>query len=203
MSSHKGHKAAIVLMLGGALGVGALAYYVKSTPDAGHIPLEIRRHEDKKSTAGTTSKPETSSPLESKTPTGPTVRLPVIGEEDISLAAKETAVPEGQQPMHFVAQSVADEMKIEGARVLGIDVRDHVAVVNFNRAVEKGMGSMEEGKFLQALQMGFGQFKDIDRIAIEADGAPMTSGHVDLSDPLPVIRPGEKPDDSDPKSGEA
>lgn len=202
MSSHRGQKAAIVLMLGGAIGVGALAYYVKSTPDASHIPVEIKRNDQKKHSEEVSPKPEATS-TEVK-PTGPTVRLPVIGDEDINLSRNETPVPEGQQPMHFVAQSVADAVKIDGAKVLGIDVRDHVAIVNFNAAVEKGMGSMEEGKFLQALQIGFGQFKDIDRIAIESEGAPMTSGHVDLSDPLPVVRPGEKPsDDPGPKSGEA
>ena len=47
------------------------------------------------------------------------------------------------------------------------------------------MGSMEEGAFLRALQVGFGQFTDVDKVAIEADGEPLQSGHVDLSEPLP------------------
>lgn len=94
--------------------------------------------------------------------------------------------------MKFVGDKVAEAAHFDGAKVLGVEVRDHVAFVSFNNALQQGMGSMEEGAFLRALQLGYGQFSDVDKIAVQVDGKPLESGHVDLSEPLPVIRPGEK-----------
>ena len=75
--------------------------------------------------------------------------------------------------------------------------------MNYNAAVGKGMGSMEEGSFIRALQVGFGQFEDVDRISVESGGKPLESGHVDLTDPLPVIRPGQNvPEAEDSKPSE-
>ncbi len=197
MSQSKGGRAAILLILVGGVGVGALAYYVKSTPQATRVPDDLRiAQEDKRrpSTAPPTVEVDPPRRVEPKRAEGETVRLPVFGDEisDMELAKRQTLVPDGGDPMRFVALKVAEAAHIDGARVLGIDVRDHVAFVGYNDAVQKGMGSMEEGMFLHALQVGFGQFTDVDRVAVESEGAPLQSGHVDLSQPLPVIRPGEK-----------
>lgn len=182
-------KAAIVLVLAGSLGVGALAYYVKNTPNASHVPDEIRVVDTTKHSKP--AKPETK-PEVTVTAASSTVRLPVFGGEisDMGLAKEETQVPGGGDAMKFVAQKIAESAQIDGARVLGVDVRDHVAIVNYNEAIGKGMGSMEEGAFIRALQVGFGQFTQIDKVTVEKEGEPLVSGHVDLSEPLPVIRPG-------------
>ena len=92
-----------------------------------------------------------------------------------------------------------DAAHYDGAKALGVEVRDHVAVVRYDETVAKGMGSMEEGGFLRALQVGFGQFEDVDAVRVEAGGKPLESGHVDLGEPLPVIRPGQtEPEGEDP-----
>ena len=198
MSKNKGGRAAILFVLAGGLGVGALAYYVKSTPSAAHVPQEMRIVKPPESAAP--SRPphgESEAPKPhraTKTAETETVRLPVFGDDiaDMELAAKETAVPGGGDAMRFVAGRIAEAAHLDGARVLGVEVRDHVAFVSYNDAVQKGMGSMNEGAFLRALQVGFGQFSSVDKVAVEADGHPLESGHVDLAEPLPVIRPGEK-----------
>ncbi len=210
MSQNKGGRAAILLILAGGLGVGTLAYYVKSTPEAAHVPDALRAHSDRKTfaEATTTAPHEAAHPVHRDRPKasqGETVRLPVFGDDisDMALDGRGTAVPGGQDAMQFVAGKIAEAAHIDGARVLNVDVRDHVAFVGYNAAVQKGMGSMEEGAFLRALQIGFGQFTDIDKIAVEANGEPLQSGHVDLSEPLPVVRPGEKPvPEPDPTHGE-
>jgi hypothetical protein len=195
-------KAAIVLVLAGSLGVGALAFYVKSTPNATHVPDDIRVVDTKKE-----SKPpkSTNKPEATVTTASTTVRLPVFGDDisDMGLAKEETPVPGGGDAMKFVAQKIVEAARIDGARVLGVDVRDHVAIVNYNEAIGKGMGSMEEGGFIRALQIGFGQFTQIDKVTVEKEGQPLISGHVDLSEPLPVVRPGATSSEgSEPKSGE-
>lgn len=193
-------KAAIVLILAGSLGVGALAFYVKSTPNASHVPDDLRVVENKKPP----KPPKNEAKPEEKTveTASTTVRLPVFGDDisDMGLAKEETPVPGGGDAMKFVATKIAEAAQIEGARVLGVDVRDHVAIVNYNEAIGKGMGSMEEGAFIRALQVGFGQFTQIDKVTVEKEGEPLTSGHIDLSEPLPVVRPGAKSSEgSDPK----
>lgn len=198
MSQHKGGRAAILLILAGGLGLGTFAYYVKTTPEAVRVPDALRTPKEPKAVAEeppvtpTSERPthrEAAKPRQSDT-----VRLPVFGDDisDMALDGKETAVPGGQDAMRFVASRIAEASHIDGARVLNVEVRDHVAFVEYNAAVQKGMGSMEEGAFLRALQVGFGQFTDVDKVTVEADGEPLQSGHVDLSEPLPVVRPGEK-----------
>lgn len=199
MSKNKGGRAAILFVLVGGLGVGALAYYVKSTPNASRVPDEVRMVKIPQGV--TSSRPpeiETEKPRPkkaSKAAEAETVRLPVFGDDiaDMELAAKETTVPGGGDAMRFVAGRIAEAAHLDGARVLGVEVRDHVAFVSYNDAVQQGMGSMNEGAFLKALQIGFGQFSSVDKVAVEANGHPLESGHVDLSEPLAVIRPGEKP----------
>jgi hypothetical protein len=201
MSNHKGGRAAILLILAGTLGVGALAYYVKSTPDASRVPDEIRvvRNQESHPKPEATIEASETKPNAEKEPTrtihSNTVRIPVFGDDisDMGLDKRETPVPSGQDGMRFVAQRIADAAHFDGARVLGVEVRDHVAIVKYNGAVAKGMGSMEEGLFLRALQVGFGQFTQIDKVTVESDGQPLQSGHVDLGEPLPVVRPGATP----------
>ena len=196
MDRARGGRAAIVLVLAGGLGLGALAYYVRTTPEAGRVPDAIRRDPTVAPTTKTPPPDEPPKPVEKKTlaPETTTVRLPVFGDSiaDMELAKAETPVPDGASAMRFVAGRIAEAAHLDGARVLGVEVREHTAFVSYNAAVQKGMGSMEEGAFLRALQIGFGQFTGVDRVAVESDGRPLESGHVDLAEPLAVIRPGER-----------
>lgn len=205
MSQHKGGRAAILFILVGGLGVGSLAYYVKSTPRAAHVPEELRVENEGRSHVSlvpevTQAPPARRTHLKTKPIETDTVRLPVFGDDvaDMELSKAETQIPVGTDAMRFVANRIAQAAHFDGARVLGVDVRDHVAFVDYDAAVQKGMGSMEEGAFLRALQIGFGQFTDVDKVAVQSEGKPLESGHVDLTEPLSVVRPGEKPGE-DPK----
>lgn len=205
MSKNPGGRAAVILVLLGGLGVGSLAYYVKTTPEAARVPKEIRIEKPRKTEPKVEAeKPRHREKPATKTVHAETVRLPAFGDdiEDMDLEKRETRVPGGQDAMRFLAQKIVDGAHFDGARILNVDVRDHVAVLQYNGAVSKGMGSMEEGAFLRALQVGFGQFTDVDKISIESDGEPLQSGHTDLSKPLPVIRPGGSPEPEDSKPAE-
>lgn len=202
MSKHKGGRAAILFVLFGGLGVGSAAYYVKSTPQATRVPDEVRvekppkRREPKVAVTKAEAEAEAAKPpaaAATKPIQTDTVRLPAFGDDiaDMDLAKRETPVPGKQGAMMFLAQRIADAANFDGARVVNVDVRDHTAVIGYNAALAKGMGSMEEGAFLRALQVGFGQFTQIDRVQVESGGEPLQSGHVDLSEPLAVIRPGQ------------
>ena len=196
MSSHKGGRAAILFILAGGLGVGTLAYYVKATPQATRVPDEVRVPDKPKASRSEDApkiRTEKPTPVRRRTVQTDVVRLPVFGDEisDMELAKGETPVPSGGDAMRFLAERILEAAHFDGARVVEIEVRDHVAFVNFNDAVQRGMGSMEEGAFLRAFQIGFGQFTDVDRVSLETAGKPLESGHVDLAEPLRVIRPGE------------
>lgn len=211
MKQNKGGRAAILLILVGGVGVGALAFYVKSTPAAAKVPQELRRAETAQRPPQATFVPPTDEvekppkALTTKPVEADAVHLPVFGDEisEMALAKEATPVPKGGDAMRFVASKVAEAAHLDGARVLGIQIRDHVAIVSYNAALQKGLGSMQEGAFFHALQVGFGQFTDVDKITVEADGEPLQSGHFDLSQPLSVIRPGERSSgESDSTHGE-
>lgn len=197
MNSSKGGRAAILFILVGGLGVGTLAYYVKSTPEAARVPEAIRvppKPKSPKTSVVAVEEEEKPKRVETRSPQAERVRLPVFGDDisDMELAKGETTVPPGADAMRFVAERIVEAAHFDGTRVLGIDVRDHVVFVQFNDAVGRGMGSMQEGAFLRAFQVGFGQFGNVDKVVLESEGKPLESGHVDLSEPMAVIRPGEK-----------
>ena len=197
MNHSKGGRAAILLILVGGLGLGTLAYYVKTTPEAARVPDEVRvlpKAKRPQTSVAPVVEDEKPKVAKSRTSRAERVRLPVFGDDisDMELAKGETAVPSGGDAMRYVAERIVEASHFDGTRVLDVQVRDHVAFVQFNDAVGRGMGSMQEGAFLRAFQVGFGQFADVDKVALESEGKPLESGHVDLNEPLAVIRPGEK-----------
>ena len=196
MNHPKGGRAAILFILAGGLGVGTLAYYVKSTPEAARVPEAIRVPPKSKTPKVSVALIEEKKPekAEARSTRAETVRLPVFGDDisDMELNKTKTTLPQGTDAMGYVAERIVEAAHFDGTRVLDVQVRDHVAFVQFNDAVERGMGSMQEGAFLRAFQIGFGQFTDVDKVVLESEGKPLESGHVDLSEPLAVIRPGEK-----------
>ncbi len=191
MSKGPGSKALLTFVFIGALGVGALALYVKTVPGASVVPAALHRHVEQSAPLvrrhHTKPTVENASEEESQ---GQRVRLPAIQGGKVSLAEDQTDVPAGLDPKVFVAQSVLKEDRVEGVRVMGVELRNGVAVINFSNGIDEGMGSMQEGAFLNALKAGFGQFPEVKTIQIYQDGEPLDSlGHIDLTDPISVTRP--------------
>jgi len=185
------------------LGVGVFAAYVKLTPSAAHVAPDIRKpeplvhHERPK---GPSVEVQSSSAQEFK--------IPVLHGENVSLDKSAGKAPSGVKPMVFVATETLKQLKIDGAKAIGVDVKDRNALVDFNPALDKGYGSMEEGQLIKSLQWALGQFPEIDTFQIVIDGQVKTTlGQLDLTDPIPVTRPDGKsavPDsETTPSEGQA
>ena len=186
----------MVLMLMGALGVGALAWYVKSDPKAAHV-AQIAPSADY-----TESKP----PIhhrrkveDTEDKTGAPVQVPELQGDKVALTSDKVEVPDGEDAKKFIAEAVVKDISLENVKVLGVEVRHGVAVINFGGDIDAGMGSQQEGRMLTELQMGFGQFPEVRRIEIDKEGERLDSlGHIDLTEPISVIRPGESESDAKP-----
>jgi nitrous oxidase accessory protein NosD len=98
---------------------------------------------------------------------------------------------QGKDEKLFVVNRTLDALKLEGAEAKKIDLAGGIAKVDLNEAILSGMGSMEEGTLLKALQMALGQFKEVELFQVTIDGKPVESlgGHLEWYDPQPVIRP--------------
>ena len=192
----------MVLLLICACGAGALAWYVKADPEAAHVSKVLktavdagpdttvvvhhRRHQTEAATDDSQNDPGTPDQ----------VQVPEMKDQDVTLKSEKTDVPSGEDPKKFIAEEVVKDVSLENVRVHGVDVHNGVAVINFAGDIDAGMGSEQEAHFLKELQKGFGQFPEVRRIEIDKDGEPLEElGHIDLSDPLPVIRPGESDSD--------
>jgi hypothetical protein len=193
MSNSITGKALLIMGMTAALGVGALAFYVKNEPGAAKVdphqtyeqsqdePL-VRVIHERSSGKGNDDAPPPSKALV-------TVMLPKISGSEATLASESSAVPSGEDPLTFVAKACLKEARVEGAEVLGVTVSHKAALVNFNKAIEDGMGSEQEGSFLKSLQLAYGQFPNINQVEILREGSPLTSlGSLDLPGPMDVIR---------------
>lgn len=182
--------AVFMLVLIGAMGAGVLAYFVQSTPSAQRVPLDLRKPEPEvHASAHAVSPPSASVAVEAKPVDG--VLVPKLDGSNVRLVSPEKAPLEGEDPKTFVAAHVLTAAGLDAVRCLGVQVKDSVALVEFSKELEDGVGSMEEGDFVKMLEVGFGQFPDVKSVQILIDGKPVDSlGHLELGDPLPVSAPG-------------
>jgi len=186
-NSPAGKSVAAILMLT-VLGAGVLAAYVGLNPKAAHVinetqtgpEITIKSHED------TTGK---QGPITD----GLNFLVPEVVENDIKLNKLAPPVPQGVAPeVHLINLTLAS-LQVDGARALGIDTKNRLAMVSFNPGIEKGYGTIEEGHLIKALRMALGQFDDIDSFQLLVDGKVVDSlGNIDLTTPVKVLRPGQK-----------
>jgi len=170
-----------------ALGFGATAYYVANTPEARRVPDDIRRTAPvgtPSSGQGKTPEPDVQTTVRPEDQ----VWVPALQGETVALAAQKEPVPAGTNPHRFVVERSLSACKID-ARILGVEVKGGIAALDFNRDLQKGYGSMEEATFIKALQLGLGQFPEIEKFQIFVDGQTVDSlGHFELSGPIEVER---------------
>lgn len=170
-----------------AMGFGATAYYVSNTPSAQRVPDEIRRPVPTSSGSDEVKKPEPD--VSTSVRPEELVWVPAIRGESVMLAAEKVAVPAGADAKKFVVEQAMATCKID-ARILGVEVKGGIAALDFNQDIQKGFGSMEEAAFIKSLQLGLGQFKDVDKFQVFVDGQAIDSlGHFELSGPVDVERP--------------
>ncbi|HSI74218.1 MAG TPA: GerMN domain-containing protein [Fimbriimonas sp.] len=183
-SNSPGSKAVAVTMVAALIGVAAFAAYVQFTPGARNVADDMRR--DQVSRPAPSVKTNVSP---SEKPTDATAYLlPAFEGTEVKLATPASQTPEGVDPkVHLVSET----FKVLGApeaRALKVEIKDKLAIVDVNSGLmEHGFGSMEEGQLIKALQLVLGQFPEVESFQLMSDGNPVELGHLDLSEPTPVV----------------
>jgi hypothetical protein len=182
------NKALIGIVAIAALGVTALAAYVRMVPHA-TVPKE---------------QPAASAPIVVPPPVVTpkresvmvTVYNPSMSASGISFEAQQSAVPEGADPKAFAVSEFLKAAQITpaNARLLAVQVIDGVAHLGFNRDFDRTYGTFEEKSLLDGFAAALGQFSDVNSYVLEIDGKPVaTLGSVSLGEPVLVIRPADVP----------
>jgi hypothetical protein len=182
---NQGTKPVLALLLVGVVGAVALAAYVKYT-DANHVPDDLRRPEQaskiKEGTNPATAQKHVN------------VLTPELKGTDLELKGQRTEVPTGQDPMVFAVNEYLKNSHItpEGARAVGVQVKDGVAYLDFSREFKQSYGSLDERNLLQGICTTLGQFSSVQKVQFQVDGQPLeTLGSVELTDPIDVIHAGK------------
>ena len=181
-------KGVVAVMLLTMLGAGGLAAYVKLTPQAAHV-IQDHKVADPEVTVRTES---TSKPSVERDDQSSSLFVPTVQDNDVKLIKVAATPAEGVKPEISLLNETLQGLQIEGARAVGIDIQNGTAMVDFNPAIQKGYGTIEEGYVIKSLQMALGQFKNISKFQVIVEGKPIDSlGNIDLTTPVPVIRPGQ------------
>ncbi len=184
-------KGVFALMLLALAGVTAFGLYVRSTPDAAKVAPDLRREEPSKADAPAA---QVKNPDPKPAPAESRYFVAVRAGSALRMARIEKPVPDGEDPKAFVTRETIQGLGLSTVQSRGVKLDGGTAVLDFNAAVRDGLGSSEEGDLLKALQMALGQFSDVDSIRIAVDGQVVEElGHVEVAEPLPVIRPSASP----------
>lgn len=190
-----------MVMLLAAMGFGVVIAYLQLTPDARRVSENLRRHEQpsvvkpepKRRDGEIDEKPNRPARVTHRQAAPESgLMVPVMEGDTVKLEPCAQTPPAGVDPKVFVADAALRAIHADGARALSVQMKDRVAILAFNDELEQGFGSMQEASLLKALQLGMGQFDDVDKVLLTVDGRPAELGHFDASEALDVLR---SPDD--------
>jgi len=181
-------KSVVAILLLTVLGAGVLAAYVRLNPKAAYLPRAEASTGPDVSIQANSANQVQSPPAAAASE----LLVPSVIKNEVKLDKPAGQPPEGVAPEVFLINETLTSLQVDGARALGIDVKDHLAIVSCNPGIQKGYGTMEEGYLIKALSMALGQFKDIDKFQLAVEGKIVDSlGNIDLTTPVDVIRPGQ------------
>ncbi len=182
----KSNRGIVILFLVGSCGVAALGLYVKAGHD--RVPTEDRKPEP------VVARSETPKPVEAKkdSTAEATVLVPTMTGTELSFKTVSRPLPQGETPMVFAVNEYLHQIPAvpKDARLLSVEVINHVAIMQFNPVFgQNTYGSEDEKAVLDGLAATMGLFPDVNQIKLQVDGKDIDSlGHVELADPLPVIK---------------
>ncbi len=180
------------------MGAGVFAAYVHYSPQASHVAVISKSPEPEPKIEAKHT--EDAAPS-SETKLNSTLLIPAVINNEVKLDQKITSIPVNEDARVYLVNLTLHSLKIEKARALGVDVKNRVALMDFNPALQKGYGSIEEGNLIKSLQMALGQFKEIDKFQIIIEGKPIDSlGNIDMSQPIDVLRVGQSATTSEESS---
>ena len=189
MASRKSNKVSIIasLLIVSLVGGSVMGAYVLETPAAQHVSPNLRRT-DKTAAA--------------KSQITPKRIVPHAGNGVTTFTQGDIKIPPGVDARVYLVNDYLGQLHGKGlgnsdAKALGVDIRNGTAYLDMNRAFEETYGTMDEGTVLNGILTVLGQFPEINEVQFEIDGKPMeTTGNIDLTQPQPVIRPGQQAPDS-------
>lgn len=175
----------IALMAVGVLGLGALAAYVKFG-GADKVPPELKRVESLQKKDVPAGKNEPEPPVEKTT-----VELftPSRDSEELKFTKHRSDVPEGEDARLFALNHFLQASKIADpkAKVVGIQVKDGVALIDASPEFNQTYGTFDEEAILKGISATLAQFNDIEKVQFFVEGKPVTTlGNVDLTEPISV-----------------
>lgn len=175
----------IALIAVGVLGLGALAAYVKFG-GADKVPQEVRRVESLQKKDIPSGKTE---PEHTTQKTSVELFTPSRDSEELKFNKHQSDVPAGEDARLFALNHFLHESKIADpkAKVVGIQVKDGVALIDASPEFNQTYGTFDEEAILKGISVTLAQFKDIEKVQFFVEGKPVTTlGNVDLSKPISV-----------------
>lgn len=165
-------------ILGGVLGLSALAFYVK-TSGADKVPTDQSRVASEQSRAASATDGKVH------------VVQPHADGMKVTYSSTEKQAPTDQDPKVFAVNEYLRQIPAvdKQGRVLAISVRDRVAILSMSKEFGLSYGSEDEKLILDGIAETLGKIDGIDSFLLTEDGQKIESlGHADLSDPTPVMR---------------
>lgn len=174
-----------------AMGVGAMATYMARNPDARTVPADMRRVEETAHSAPPSPTESVRAPAaEAKQATGFEVRLPTLANEEVKLGDKPIKT---QYPVKEIAKAALQVAGMDGIELMGADFKNGTVTLDFNAKLSEGVGSMQEGRFIDALTMGLRQIPGAERLRMFSEGKPVeTLGHIEFGESV-SLKEGEEP----------
>ena len=167
----------VVGLVGGVL-VGA---YVISTPNAQRVQDSQRRGKQVPSPDVEVTRPVQQRPHTFK---------PAFVDGDLVLSQQPIEIPAGQDAKVFSVNEFLANAQIApaGSRLLGVQVKDGVAYLDFNKDFDSTYGTAEEQVLVNGILAVMAQFPDVQKVQFQIEGRAMeTMGNIDLSFPQPVV----------------
>lgn len=202
-SNSPSSRGVLIVAMVATMGVVGFAAYVKMSPNAARVPDDLRRSTSLEQPLVRPAQRKHEPDVE-VTSRKVDLLIPAVVDGEVKLSKPASEVPKGMNPMVFATTETLKSFGVEDGRALGVQVKDKTALLDVNeQLVDHGFGSTEEGQVIKALQMVLGQFSQIDRFELIFDGNKVDSlGSIDLTDPIPVVRPGQtEPNDPAPSDG--
>lgn len=181
MSKRKTKKSVNVVpwIVGGVLGLSALAFYAKTRGGDTIPPDQLR----------------TSSSAVTSTAAAADQKVHVVQPHNegmkVTYTSTEQQTPSGQDPKVYALNEYLHQIPAvdKKAKVLAVDVRDGTANLSMSKEFGLFYGSEDEKLILDGIATTLGGFPDVDRFVMSLDGQRIDSlGHADMTDPTPVMR---------------
>jgi hypothetical protein len=118
--------------------------------------------------------------------------VPYYADHELKFTSEQFEVPRNVDPHVYVVNDYlrATRFVPKEATVKTCVIEDGTATLDFTEAFYTSYGTEDESTVVNGILNVMGQFNDVSFVRILVEGKPIdTLGNIELTDPLPVIRP--------------